>query len=188
MAEQETQETENAEDGAGSEKKGGIVRLAGLAAGLFVLMSVSQLTTMVVASKFLPGVTQGAAAVEEEGEMPADGEEVIDVAALDPPQYASLNQPLVVSFQSNDSIRFLQLTVEAMARDDESITAFTTHTPAIRNNLLTLFASLDLNELVTVAGKERARDAALAEVQAVLASTAPDAMIEDIYFTSFVVQ
>ena len=186
MAEQESQDTQGSE-GTGGEKKGGIVRLAGLAAGLFVLMSVSQLTTMIVASKFLPGTSQGAQ-VAEDGEMAEDGEEVLNVAALEPPQYASLNQPLVVSYQSDSTIRFLQLTVEAMARDEDSISAFTTHTPAIRNNLLTLFASLDLNELATVGGKEKARAAALAEVQSVLASTAPEATIEDIYFTSFVVQ
>jgi len=187
MAEQDAQETENAAD-AGGEKKGGIVRLALIGLGLFVLVSVSQLTTTIVASKFMPGLA-GNAAPEEEVEAVAVAEDPrVEVASLDPPIYTSLDQPLIVSFQTEDSIRFLQLTVEAMARDEDSITAFTTHRPAIKNNLLTLFASMPFAELATVAGKEKARDAALKEVQSVLTANAPKAKIEDIYFTSFVVQ
>ncbi|MGD8341295.1 MAG: flagellar basal body-associated FliL family protein [Gammaproteobacteria bacterium] len=187
MAEQDSQETRDGAE-AGKGGSGGIVRLLGLGAGLFVLMSLAQITTAIVAKNFLPGVFYGSPP-ESEVAMEAEGDgDVTEMASLDPPIYASLDQPLIVSYREDSTMRFLQLTVEAMARDEESIVAFQTHSPAIRNNLLTLFAMQSLDDLVTVAGKEKARAAALEEVQSILEANEPDVRIEDIYFTSFVVQ
>jgi flagellar FliL protein len=188
MAEQDSQEAQGGA-GAGKEKSGGIVRLLGLGAGLFVLMSLAQITTVIIARNFFPGAVLYSAPEDGEAAMEGEGDgEVTDLAALDPPIYASLDQPLVVSYREDSTIRFLQLTVEVMARDEESILAFQAHSPVIRNNLLTLLATQNFDDLVTVAGKEKARAAALAEVQSVLEANEAGVRIEDVYFTSFVVQ
>ena len=75
-----------------------------------------------------------------------------------------------------------------MARNEEAIAAVQTHTPVIRNNLLMLMGSQTLADLTGVEGREALRQASLREVQDILETNTGDPGIEDIYFTSFVVQ
>ena len=165
-----------------AEAKGGIVKTLGIAVGLFILMLASQLVGPIVACKFLPdmmpGCGTGPTLAEEEAKPDKD---------LGPPQYLALDPALVVSFEDQNAIRFLQVTVEVMAREDAAIEAVTTHTPVIRNNLLMLMGGKTLVDLTSRDGKEQLRQDALTEVQAIL-SKFGDATIEDLYFTSFVVQ
>jgi flagellar FliL protein len=61
--------------------------------------------------------------------------------------------------------------------------------PVIRNNLLMMFGGQTLATLTNRDEKEKLRAAALAEVQRILAANAVGAPgVEDLYFTSFVVQ
>lgn len=179
MAAEET-EVAPATDSGG---KGGIVKALGIAVGLFTLMLASQLVGPLLACKLMPGL------------MPFCGERPDAVAGdsradkkLGPPQYLALDPALVVSFEDQNAIRFLQVTVEVMARDEEAIEAVTTHTPVIRNNLLMLMGGKTLSELTSREGKEQLRRDALAEVQAILDKFGSESTIEDLYFTSFVVQ
>ena len=75
-----------------------------------------------------------------------------------------------------------------MARDESAIEEVTRHNPVIRNDLLMLFGGQDLNELYGREGKEALRVAARETVQRVLEYNTGDPGIEDLYFTSFVVQ
>jgi flagellar FliL protein len=75
-----------------------------------------------------------------------------------------------------------------MAHDDDSIKAVTTHTPVIRNNLLMLMGGRTLAELTSTEGKEKLRAESLAEVQRILKGFDDKNDVEDLYFTSFVVQ
>jgi flagellar FliL protein len=117
---------------------------------------------------------------------PAPEEEEIVPDA--PPIYTKMNPPVVVSYQSGDSVRFLQVTLEAMARSEESIDAFQLHSPHIRNNLLLMFAKESLEKLSTIEGKESIRRDSLQEVNEILQAESPGTKIEDLYFTAFVVQ
>ena len=163
--------------------KGGIVKTLGIAVGLFVLMLASQLVGPILACKLLPGMVPGCTdsiTVAEEGATAEDKK--------GPPKYLALDPPLVVSFEDRSAIRFLQVTVEVMARDDDAIEAVTTHTPVIRNNLLMLMGGKTLTDLTSREGKEQLRADALAEVQRILTTFTGESGIEDLYFTSFVVQ
>ena len=179
MAAEETEVAVAAESGS----KGGIVKTLGLAVGIFVLMLASQLVAPLLACKFMPGLMPscGDMAMTAEEEVPEEEEK-------GPPQYLALDPPLVVSFEDRQAIRFLQVTVEVMARQEESIVAVTTHTPVIRNNLLMLMGGRTLADLTSTEGKEQLRNDALAEVQRILADFDDAHEIEDLYFTSFVVQ
>ena len=68
------------------------------------------------------------------------------------------------------------------------IEAVEQHNPVIRNNLLMLVGGADLATLSTREGKEALRARALAEVQAVVEAQTGEKGVEDLYFTSFVVQ
>lgn len=105
----------------------------------------------------------------------------------EPPIYFSLEEPFIVNL-STRSTRFLQVSVELMARDDDVIEAVQKHRPLLRNNLLLLFSAQSPETISTPEGKEAMRRAALAEVQSVLEELNEPAGVEDLYFTSLVVQ
>lgn len=177
MADEDT-DTAAASEEAGS---GGMIKTLGITVGLFALMLTSQLVGPMLACKVMRDVTPGCP------ELPELTEEEIR-AELGPPIYLALDPPMVVSFEDQEAIRFLQVTVEVMSRDEEAILAFTTHTPLIRNNLLMLMGGQTLADLTNTKGKEALRQAALTEVRSILKRNIGKPGIDDLYFTSFVVQ
>lgn len=169
--------------------KGGIVQTIVFAVGLFVLMILSQFLFEMFACKIVPDVLPscGSFAVSD---MDETSNADVDVK-LDPPIYLPLDPPLVVTFEDRSAVRFLQLTLEVMARNQEAIDAVQAHMPVIRNNFLLLMGGRTLADLTSREGKEALRAEALAEVQRVLAENAgisDKGTVEELYFTSFVVQ
>jgi flagellar FliL protein len=108
-------------------------------------------------------------------------------ASEEPPVYHAF-EPLIVNFEESGELRFLQITVEVMARDPKAIAAVQSNTPILRNNLLLLIGSRDMKQLLTREGKEQLRALALSEVRAALKQVSPESEIEDVYFSSFVMQ
>lgn len=104
------------------------------------------------------------------------------------PVYVALGEPFVVNFIEGNQMRYLQVKIEAMTRDPTVEEDIDTHLPQIRNNLVMLFSGLDYATLSTVAGKQKIRDEALAEIQAVLDQETGDPGVDAVYFTSFVMQ
>lgn len=178
MAAEETEQTETVET---AESGGGMVKAIGIAVGLFGLMLASQLVGPMLACQFMRDVTPGCPALPEPTEEEA-------LADLGPPIYLALDPPMVVSFEDQESIRFLQVTVEVMSREDESIQAVNTHLPLIRNNLLMLMGGKSVTELTNTEGKEALRQEALKEVRSILKRNTGAPGVEDLYFTTFVVQ
>jgi flagellar FliL protein len=108
---------------------------------------------------------------------------------LEPAIYAPMDPPFVVSFNDdNGDTRFLQLTLQAMARKERTITAIKTHAPAIRNSFLFLISGYKIDELATLEGKEKLRGAMLAAANDIMEQNTGDAGIEELYFTSLVIQ
>jgi flagellar protein FliL len=102
--------------------------------------------------------------------------------------YLSLDPPLVVNFAAGGQLRYLQVSVEVMARDVRAIENVDRHAPAVRNALIALFSERDYAALLTRAGKEALRQEALEVVRAELTMLTGHPQAEDIYFTSFVMQ
>lgn len=138
-----------------------------------------------------------AAAAEGEGdaaaEAPADdagaaeGEEGAP-SGSGPPQYVEMNPAFVVNLEDDEALRYMQIDIEVMTRDASVVDAVKLHMPLIRNNLLLLFGQKHYHELVTREGKEKLRAEALAEVQAVMTKEIGKPGVEELYFTSFVMQ
>jgi flagellar FliL protein len=105
-----------------------------------------------------------------------------------PAIYYAFDPPFVVSFEDEAAVRFLQVQVEVMAREQPAIDAVQQHAPVIRNNLLNVINARDYKTLLTTEGKEKLRQECLAETQKVLKKETGSPGIEDLYFTSFVVQ
>jgi flagellar FliL protein len=101
--------------------------------------------------------------------------------------YYAIDPPLVVNFEDGAAVRFLQIAMEAMAKDQKALDAVSKNVPLIRNNLLLIMSNRDYQTLMTREGKEKLRQEALAEVRAILAKEGSPP-IDDLLFTSFVVQ
>lgn len=111
------------------------------------------------------------------------------IAVVAPPVYMALDPPFVVNFDSEQTVRFLQVTVQLMSRDPATIDLLKANDPVVRNNLLLLFGNQKYAELSTRAGKEALRAQSLASVREVIgAAGGRPEKLEAVYFTSFVMQ
>lgn len=102
--------------------------------------------------------------------------------------YVPIESTFVVNFEGVSKVRFLQLTVELMTRDETAVESLNTHMPVIRNNLTLLFSSYTFKDVNTVEGKQQLRASALAEVQKIMAEETGSPVVDALYFTSFVTQ
>jgi flagellar basal body-associated protein FliL len=98
-----------------------------------------------------------------------------------------IDPPLVVNFEDGSAVRFLQISMEVMSKDQKSIDSVQKNMPLIRNNLLLLMSNRDYQSLMSREGKEKLRQEALTEIRAVQKKQG-GADVDDLLFTSFVVQ
>ncbi|MGH8296878.1 MAG: flagellar basal body-associated FliL family protein [Steroidobacteraceae bacterium] len=110
-------------------------------------------------------------------------------APAGPPLYLALDPPFVVNFQADQIVRFLQVSVEVMSRDQKTLDLLKANDPVLRNDLLILFGNQKYATLATPAGKEQLRAEALAAIRKDLGQAGGDPKrVEAVYFTSFVMQ
>ncbi len=105
-----------------------------------------------------------------------------------PLNYVPMDPPFVVNFSGDSDVRFLQITIEVGTRDADMVERIKEQRPAIRNNLVMLFSNQDPVTLNTREGKEKLRAQALAEIQKVMKQETGNAAVENVFFTSFVMQ
>ncbi len=186
------EETEAPEQAAAAKSGGGIVGKIVNAVGILVLVIAGNIATNIIVRDFMPDLAPGTAPAVVADD--ADVDAVAEEEPKGPPIYLALDPPLVASIDDGESIRFVQITVEVMSRKQSVLDAVVNHTPVIRNNLLMLLGRKTVPELASSDGKEQLRQDALQEVQSVLETMGPlkpdEPMgeLEDLYFTSFVVQ
>ncbi len=101
--------------------------------------------------------------------------------------YYAIDPPLVVNFEDGSVVRFLQISMEVMGKDQKAIDSVQKNMPMIRNNLLLLMSNRDYQSLMSREGKDKLRQEALAEIRAVQKKLGGED-VEDVLFTSFVVQ
>jgi len=118
----------------------------------------------------------------------AEPEKAEKTEPLAPAQYVPLDPPFVVSFDEEDGTRYVQLQIQAMARSEKTIEEIKKHSPALRNSFLFLLGSFKLEQLTTLAGKEKLRADLTTKANEVLAKNGSEGQIEELYFTNFVIQ
>ena len=123
------------------------------------------------------------------GKSAASSARAADKKPVGPPLYLALDPPFVVNFQADQIVRFLQVSVEIMSRDQKTLDLLKDNDPVVRNDLLILFGNQKYATLATPAGKEQLRADALTAVRKDLAQSGGDpSRVEAVYFTSFVMQ
>jgi flagellar FliL protein len=177
---------------------GGIVALAINGAGVFVLALAAVIIGGFVNAKLHP-VQELIQTPGPDGRLmlkppppeekkEASGEHEDKGGSSKPAMYFAFDPPLIVNFDDSQAVRFLQLQIEVLTRDEKYVEAVKLHQPMIRNNLLMLMNGRDYKTLMTREGKEALRTECLKEVQRILKKETGSTGVEDLYFTSFVVQ
>lgn len=106
-----------------------------------------------------------------------------------PALYVKYEPPFVVNFDAKGVMRFLQISMEVMTRDAPTSEVIKLHEPKIRNNMLMLLGSQTYETLSSMEGKEGLRKQALETIAKVVEEEGGEGKkVEDIYFTSFVMQ
>jgi flagellar FliL protein len=127
-------------------------------------------------------------AKKDKGEEAAHAEEA-KAPTKTPALYAKLDPPFVANFEAKGMMRFLQVSVEVMTRDAAMLDTLKAHEPMIRNDLLMLFGSQKYEAISSSEGKERLRAEALETVRKIVTAEGGEgAKVEQLYFTSFVMQ
>lgn len=117
------------------------------------------------------------------------GKKAKDAEPKAPAVYVKLDPPFVVNFEAQGVMRFLQVTVEVLTRDPHVAEMIKANDPQIRNDLLLLFGAQQAPDLKTNEGKEKLRnDARDVVAKIVTAEGGEGKMVENVYFTSFVMQ
>jgi flagellar FliL protein len=173
---------------------GGIVGLAINGAGIFALSLGAVVAggfinaTLHPLQEFIQSADGKLMLKPEEKKPVASGEKEAKSGPSKPAIYFAFDPPLIVNFDDSQAVRFLQLQIEVLTRDEKVVEAVKLHQPVIRNNLLMLMNGRDYKALMTREGKEGLRTECLKEVQRILKKETGAAGVEDLYFTSFVVQ
>jgi flagellar FliL protein len=118
------------------------------------------------------------------GEKAEDVEAAVHAEKL----YFDMSKPIVVDFPKGATVQHGRITVSMLVEGAETIAVLKKNEPMIRNNLLMLIGAQDPASLNTREGKELLGKAMLDDVTAVLVKMAGKGKVNEIFFTSFVMQ
>jgi len=102
--------------------------------------------------------------------------------------YFEIQTPFVVNLADSDQLVFLQVNAQLKMKNEALKDYLFAHLPAIQHTVMLVLSEQIAKDIKTVAGKQRLRDKTLKEIQDLLTVQIGDAAIDDIYFTSFIVQ
>ena len=124
---------------------------------------------------------------EDEAVAAEGGEAVVEEEPQGDPIYLSLNPAFLVNFDHNGTIRYLQVEMQVMARDQEIIDKVQVNMPAVRNKVILLLSDQKYDDVSTVEGKDKLRQEVLTAVNEALQFSGKNAL-DEVFFTSFVIQ
>lgn len=168
----------NAGNNAG--KKGGGKKLITTLLLLAVLVA-----GWIVGKPYLGGAEETVAA-ENKAQAPTVEAKTPDSKA--PTVYLAIDPPLIVNFNHNNTLRYLQVSASVMARSEAVIEQVKHHMPAIRHAFIMMLSGADYAQLGTREGKEAIRQQMLGQVRDIIAQDGGDDSVEDLFITGFVMQ
>ena len=119
----------------------------------------------------------------------AEGEAVDEVAEVrGDASYIDMKPAFTVNLAPEDPVGFLQISIQALTFDDDVAADLEKHKPLIRNNLVVLFGQQKSAELRAPDGKKRLQQSALETVQSVIDKHGSGGQVDNVFFTSFVMQ
>ena len=105
------------------------------------------------------------------------------------PGYVSLGDALVLNLSSGTrKLSFLQLKADVLVSNEQAIKVVKTHIPAIRHELIMLLSEQTVRDMKTPAKRELVRQQVTENVRIRLAEVAESTDVEEVLFSTFLVQ
>lgn len=133
------------------------------------------------------GAVGGTLMVVGGGEESAPIEEE-EVVVKGDPTYVDLKPAFTVNLAPEDPVGFLQISMQVLTHSADVAAAIEKHKPLIRNNLVTLFGQQSSIDLRAPEGKEALQKEAQTLVQKVIDDQGGGGEVDNVFFTSFVMQ
>jgi flagellar FliL protein len=105
-----------------------------------------------------------------------------------PAIYYALKPAIVANYSVKGKQRFLQVDITVLTREDDVLEAIQIHESMLRNSLVMLIGGQSFTEVQTAEGKELLRQQCLQELQRLLVQEIKKPGVEQVLFTSFVMQ
>jgi len=119
-------------------------------------------------------------AEEEEGEAP-QAPKIL---------YYKITDPFTINFlkQSKQEVRYLQIKVTLMASEQTVLDSADKNLPMIQDSLRMLFSEQSMESVGSVEGRRALQQSTIDAVNSVLKKETGTAGVDDVYFTSFILQ
>lgn len=179
MADENEEQQEQQADGGAKKKK--LLLFGGLGAGVIIIIAV-------VVWLFTGDGDTTATATDS-----SNSSNVVEADTSEAPQvgnalYVGMPRPFVFIVPGDARERTVQIKVQLMVRGEENEELTKRHIPLIEGTLHQVFSSSTAEELKTANGKEKLRELALRELQSALTKVAGKGLVEQVLFTSMVMQ
>lgn len=125
---------------------------------------------------------------EKKSEGGHEGKEGDNELSSDTPQFYQVRPSIVITLPSSGRTRYVSLDIDLMTHSTSSLKKIEAYAPLIKNNLIDLLSKQSFEEMITEEGKKNIRKQALTTLQALMTEQAGDPTIEQVLFTSFIVQ
>lgn len=102
--------------------------------------------------------------------------------------YIPLAPPFVVNYGGVGRLKYLKAEISVRVDDVQTANAVRHHMPLIRNNLVMLFSRQTEEDVRTQEGKERLRQTALAEINALITAEDGKSAVVDLFFNNLIIQ
>lgn len=103
-------------------------------------------------------------------------------------EYIKLDPPFVVNFSDRGRQRFVQAEITLMTRDPDMVFVIDQHMPLIRHNITNVLGAQTMDTIRTAEGINQVRIETTSELQRMLDGEIGNNAIEEVLFTSFVMQ
>ena len=104
--------------------------------------------------------------------------------------YYQLPEAITINFlnQSKQKVRYLQIKVALMSRDQTIIDSATLNLPMLQDALRTLFSEQTMASVNSVEGRQALQATSLDTIKAILKEETGKNNLDGLYFTSFILQ
>ena len=102
--------------------------------------------------------------------------------------YFEIATPFVVNITNEGGAAFLQVNEQFKVKNEELKQHLRSHLPAIQHTVMLVLSEQTASGIRSVKGKQKLREVTLKEIQEFLTAQIGDPIVEEIYFTGFIIQ
>ena len=102
--------------------------------------------------------------------------------------YFEITAPFVVNITDNGGAVFLQVNAQLKVSNEELKSHLSAHLPAIQHTVMLVLSEQTASGVSSLQGKQKLRETTLKEIQDFLTAQIGIPVVEEIYFTGFIIQ